>query len=420
MSASSCSTPMSTPSRPTGSSTRSTPRPGRGDDAVVLELDTPGGLLTSMRQITQAELRSPIPVHRIRRAERRARRQRRLLRAAGLRSRGHGARVQHRRRHADRHGRRQRRQRSARQADPRRRGADALPRRRQRAQRDCGRAGGGAQERRLPALPAQLDGRRGARGERDRPHRPPTCRRCCRRATAASRCASTCRSRWPEPRSSATSCRCSCGCSTSLLDPNLITLLFLGGILGIAFELTHPGIVLPGLLGTVALLLALLGLSIVPFSWAGIGSSGLRHRVAGAGGPHPGARRVRGGGDALAGARRPDAVPRRRRALRHDEPVARARARRSRSAVFAMLVVNRLMRVRRLPPRGGGASVVGQLAERRVRPAPERPGAPARRALAGPPARAATQARASSCASPGAKAWCSRSSASPATSAERT
>jgi membrane-bound serine protease (ClpP class) len=55
-----------------------------------------------------------------------------------------------------------------------------------------------------------------------------------------------------------------------LLDPNLITILFLGGILGIAFELTHPGIVLPGLLGTVALLLALLGLSIVPFSWAGV------------------------------------------------------------------------------------------------------------------------------------------------------
>jgi membrane-bound serine protease (ClpP class) len=55
-----------------------------------------------------------------------------------------------------------------------------------------------------------------------------------------------------------------------LLDPNLITLLFLGGILGIAFELTHPGIVLPGLLGTVALVLALLGLSIVPFSWAGV------------------------------------------------------------------------------------------------------------------------------------------------------
>jgi len=55
-----------------------------------------------------------------------------------------------------------------------------------------------------------------------------------------------------------------------LIDPNLIYLLFLGGIFGIAFELTHPGIVLPGLLGGVSLVLALLGLSIVPFSWAGV------------------------------------------------------------------------------------------------------------------------------------------------------
>ncbi len=55
-----------------------------------------------------------------------------------------------------------------------------------------------------------------------------------------------------------------------LLDPNLITLLFLAGILGIAVELTHPGLVLPGLLGGVSFILALLGLAIVPFSWAGI------------------------------------------------------------------------------------------------------------------------------------------------------
>jgi membrane-bound serine protease (ClpP class) len=55
-----------------------------------------------------------------------------------------------------------------------------------------------------------------------------------------------------------------------LLDPNLITILFLAGILGIAVEVTHPGLVLPGLLGAVSLILALLGLAIVPFSWAGI------------------------------------------------------------------------------------------------------------------------------------------------------
>ena len=55
-----------------------------------------------------------------------------------------------------------------------------------------------------------------------------------------------------------------------LTNANLLALLFLLGIVGIVFELTHPGIVLPGLLGGVSLLLALLGLSIVPFSWAGL------------------------------------------------------------------------------------------------------------------------------------------------------
>ncbi|MEO9175483.1 MAG: NfeD family protein, partial [Gaiellales bacterium] len=60
-----------------------------------------------------------------------------------------------------------------------------------------------------------------------------------------------------------------------LTNANLLGLLFLAGILGIAFELIHPGIVLPGLLGGVSLLLALLGLSIVPFSWVGIALLGL-------------------------------------------------------------------------------------------------------------------------------------------------
>jgi membrane-bound serine protease (ClpP class) len=55
-----------------------------------------------------------------------------------------------------------------------------------------------------------------------------------------------------------------------LTNANLLALLFLLGIVGIVFELTHPGIVLPGLLGGVSLLLALLGLSVVPFSWAGL------------------------------------------------------------------------------------------------------------------------------------------------------
>jgi membrane-bound serine protease (ClpP class) len=57
----------------------------------------------------------------------------------------------------------------------------------------------------------------------------------------------------------------------TLIDPNILSLLFLAGIAGIAFEIFHPGIVLPGALGAVALLTALFGFSVLPISWAGLG-----------------------------------------------------------------------------------------------------------------------------------------------------
>ena len=56
----------------------------------------------------------------------------------------------------------------------------------------------------------------------------------------------------------------------ALIDPNLIPLLFLAGIAGIGFEIFHPGVVLPGALGAVALLLALFGFAVLPISWAGL------------------------------------------------------------------------------------------------------------------------------------------------------
>jgi membrane-bound serine protease (ClpP class) len=56
----------------------------------------------------------------------------------------------------------------------------------------------------------------------------------------------------------------------TLIDPNLITLLFLAGIAGIGFEVFHPGVVLPGALGAVSLVTALFGFSVLPISWAGI------------------------------------------------------------------------------------------------------------------------------------------------------
>jgi membrane-bound serine protease (ClpP class) len=56
----------------------------------------------------------------------------------------------------------------------------------------------------------------------------------------------------------------------TLIDPNILSLLFLAGIAGIGYEIFHPGVVLPGALGAVALLTALFGFSVLPVSWAGI------------------------------------------------------------------------------------------------------------------------------------------------------
>jgi membrane-bound serine protease (ClpP class) len=56
----------------------------------------------------------------------------------------------------------------------------------------------------------------------------------------------------------------------TLIDPNIIALLFLAGLAGIGYEIFHPGVVLPGALGAVALLTALFGFSVLPISWAGL------------------------------------------------------------------------------------------------------------------------------------------------------
>tara|TARA_B100001094_G_C18126867_1_gene769998 strand:- start:216 stop:1523 length:1308 start_codon:yes stop_codon:yes gene_type:complete len=51
-----------------------------------------------------------------------------------------------------------------------------------------------------------------------------------------------------------------------LSDPNIFYLLFIGGIIGIVFELTHPGSIVPGVLGGIALVLAMIATSILPVS----------------------------------------------------------------------------------------------------------------------------------------------------------
>jgi membrane-bound serine protease (ClpP class) len=56
----------------------------------------------------------------------------------------------------------------------------------------------------------------------------------------------------------------------ALIDPNIVFLLFLGGIALIVFEVAHPGLIAPGLVGAAMLLVALFGLSVLPFTWTGV------------------------------------------------------------------------------------------------------------------------------------------------------
>src|SRR5207245_4456674 len=56
----------------------------------------------------------------------------------------------------------------------------------------------------------------------------------------------------------------------TVIDPNILPLLFLAGLAGIGFEIFHPGVVLPGALGAVSLVTALFGFSVLPISWAGL------------------------------------------------------------------------------------------------------------------------------------------------------
>jgi membrane-bound serine protease (ClpP class) len=58
---------------------------------------------------------------------------------------------------------------------------------------------------------------------------------------------------------------------STLIDPNIVSLLFLAGLAGLGFELFHPGIVIPGAFGGICMVCALFGFSVLPLSWAGLG-----------------------------------------------------------------------------------------------------------------------------------------------------
>jgi membrane-bound serine protease (ClpP class) len=56
----------------------------------------------------------------------------------------------------------------------------------------------------------------------------------------------------------------------TIIDPNIIVLLMSLGVLGITIELWNPGLIFPGTVGAVSLILGLFGLQVLPVSWAGL------------------------------------------------------------------------------------------------------------------------------------------------------
>ncbi len=56
----------------------------------------------------------------------------------------------------------------------------------------------------------------------------------------------------------------------TVIDPNIIVMLMSLGFLGIVIELYSPGLIFPGTVGVLCLVLGLFGLQVLPISWAGV------------------------------------------------------------------------------------------------------------------------------------------------------
>lgn len=55
-----------------------------------------------------------------------------------------------------------------------------------------------------------------------------------------------------------------------LMDPNMAFVLLVIGALGLYFEFTHPGVVVPGIIGFFFIVLAVFALNILPVNWAAV------------------------------------------------------------------------------------------------------------------------------------------------------
>ena len=55
-----------------------------------------------------------------------------------------------------------------------------------------------------------------------------------------------------------------------IVDPNVAMLLLMAGMLGLYVEFNQPGLILPGVLGAACLLMAMIAMQVLPFSWVGV------------------------------------------------------------------------------------------------------------------------------------------------------
>ena len=54
-----------------------------------------------------------------------------------------------------------------------------------------------------------------------------------------------------------------------VLNPNIALILMLAGLIGLYIETTHPGLILPGVVGGISLILALFAFNVLPINWTG-------------------------------------------------------------------------------------------------------------------------------------------------------